>query len=180
MDLGVYAAVYGTKPNSRCPKRHGSIPANHELQESRASCSGHRKPATGVPKNGMGRLAVNFRDFFWGICSSKSWSCTHWIDHCCFSPPNPGLFPCFFSHGHHHHEPIHQATLKGTTNKAICEDEPRATPSERSILFFRATSTWAPDHSTIVGIWIRHWGREMDYQLYIRMYIYTQIYVYNI
>lgn len=98
----------------------------------------------------MGRLAVNFRAFFLGICSSKSW-CVLIDSTIAVSPLQSWSFPMFFSHGHHHHA-IHQATLKGTTNKAICEDEPRATPSERSILFFRATSTWAPDHSTIVGI----------------------------
>lgn len=148
MDLGVYAAVYRTNPNSGCPKRHGSIPANHELQESRAARSGHRKPATGVPKNGA--PCCEFQGFFLGICSSKSW-CVLIDSTIAVSPLQSWSFPMFFSHGHHHHA-IHQATLKGTTNKAICEDEPRATPSERSILFFRATSTWAPDHSTIVGI----------------------------
>ena len=147
MDLGVCAAVYRTNPNSGCPKRHGSIPANHELQESRAARSGHRKPATGVPKNGA--PCCEFQGF---VRASAVQNPSVLIESTiAVSSLQTWSFPMFFSHGNHHHAPIHQATLKGTTNKAICEDEPRATPSERSILFFRATSTWAPggplDHS---------------------------------
>ena len=48
-----------------------------------------------------------------------------------FCPPS---FP-------HFQRPSHQETLKGTTSKAICEEEPKATPNDRSILFFSATST---------------------------------------
>lgn len=120
MDLGVYAAVYRTNPNSGCPKRHGSIPANHELQESRAARSGHRKPATGVPKNGA--PCCEFQGFFFGHLQFKILVCTHWFDHCCFSPPKLVFSHVFFpwpssprhppSHAEGHHQ---QSNLRGRT-----------------------------------------------------------------